>query len=399
MVAQGASEVTTGPVPATAQHVPGVPPESRSGEVGQQECLVTIRGVTYDVSKFIDQHPGGRETLSKRNGQDITEDYEAVGHSSKAERILSCLPVIKKHGDDNEDDSQLKSDEAKKAKHSEKLDGKFLVRKLFTQEDKNNVHKTLGGLALLSFAYRYFYVFPTTGTLGFAHNSYLDLATLFLHLLLSYSSIIFHVLEKRIIKHPLIIYEEYRLHAMLFTTRAIGVSFFGLYQQHLPENLRSSVLVGFLVLISLSVDYVTQKFGTPGVTAVRNDNDGNYKFLRLFYASYQFYALASHIRVSPLLCDLGYNAVIAIQSSAFLMTLKRKSLIRWYTHAFWYTLALTLSIVYMAYAKGPWFMLSVLPVYLLRVTFNLDKYLLWAVYLAVCNTPNYLLPEAIRGSI
>jgi len=81
------------------------------------------------------------------------------------------------------------------------------------------------------------------------------------------------------------------------------------------------------------------------------------------------------------------------------MTLKRKSLIRWYTHAFWYTLALAMSIIYMYIAKGPWFFLSVLPVYFLRVTLDLDKYLLWAMYLAITNTPNYLIPEAFRTLI
>jgi len=237
------------------------------------DCVhVVFRGVVYDVSRFLDQHPGGREVLANRNGEDITAAYGAVGHSDKAGRIISRLPVIKRLA---EDDSQLKSDEAKvAAKGSAPLDQKYLVKKLFTPEDKNNVHKTLGGLALLSFGYRYFYVLPTTGTLGFANNSFFDIATLALHLLLSYSSIIFHVLEYRIVKHPLIIYEEYRLHAMLFTTRAIGISFFGLYQHLLPEYLRSTFLVGFLVCISVSVDWVTKKYGTPGITAVRNDNDG-----------------------------------------------------------------------------------------------------------------------------
>lgn len=372
---------------ASSSGGPSGPPSAASGEA---QVLVRYRGTVYDVAQFLENHPGGRATIEDLANGDITEAFDQVGHSDKALRIMARLPVIKTTADF---DSQHKSDAAK---GKPQLDGKFLVRKLFTPEDKNNIHKTLGFLSLASFAYRYFYVFPTTGTLGFADNSWFDMATLLLHLLLSYSSIIFHVLEKRIIQHPLIIYEEYRLHAMLFTTRAIGVSFFGLYQHMIPEVYRSTVLVGFLALISVTVDWITVKFGTPGVTAVRNDNDGKFKILRLMYASYQFLALGSHIRVSPALCDLGFNAAIAIQSSAFLMTLKRKSLIRWYSHAFWYTLALALSLAFMIQSKGYWFLLSIVPVYLLRVTFNLDKYLLWACYLAVLNTPNYLLPESIR---
>jgi len=29
----------------------------------------------------------------------------------------------------------------------------------------------------------------------------------------------------------------------------------------------------------------------------------------------------------------------------------------------------------------------------------MDKYLLWAVYLAVVNTPNFILPESVRALI
>lgn len=35
---------------------------------------------------------------------------------------------------------------------------------------------------------------------------------------------------------------------------------------------------------------------------------------------------------------LGFNTLIAIQSSAFLMTLYRKNIIKYYHHFFWYAL-------------------------------------------------------------
>jgi hypothetical protein len=250
------------------------------------------------------------------------------------------------------------------------------------------------------------WVFPTTGHLGFGGpdaNLALNCATLGLHLLLSYSSIIFHVLEKRIIERPLIIYEEYRLHAMIFTTRAVAVSLIGMFEHLIPGKMRQTVLVSTIIVISVLVDKVTTKYGTPGVTAVRIQSDEKepafVKNLKLFYASYQFLAMGSQIRMSAKLCDLGFNGIIAIQSSAFLMTLKRKSLIRWYSHAFWYSLALALSTYYMYAAKGLPFFLSVLPVYALRVTLNLDKYLLWACYLVLLNGTNDLLPQSIRALV
>ena len=108
------------------------------------------------------------------------------------------------------------------------LKKEYIVRKLFTKEDKMNVHKILGFMALLSFCYRYLYVLPTTGTLGMGHD-FFSYFTLLHHMLLSCSSLIFHVLEHRNKRNPLIIYEEYRLHAILFTAKAILTTILGIH--------------------------------------------------------------------------------------------------------------------------------------------------------------------------
>lgn len=70
---------------------------------------------------------------------------------------------------------------------------KQLKKKLVTNEDPIYLHKTLGLFALCSFVYRYGYVLPTTGTLGF-NGHWFDNLTVFLHLALSCSSIIFEVI-------------------------------------------------------------------------------------------------------------------------------------------------------------------------------------------------------------
>jgi hypothetical protein len=83
------------------------------------------------------------------------------------------------------------------------------------------------------------------------------------------------------------------------------------------------------------------------------------------------------------LCDLGYNALIAIQSSAFLMTLKRKSIIRWKAHAFWYSVALFLSYLVIYFEKGYFFFIQMAIVFFIRVNFNLNKYVLWVLYASI----------------
>merc|ERR1712198_79519 len=42
----------------------------------------------YDVTKFLDEHPGGEEILIENAGEDSTENFEDVGHSSDAREML-----------------------------------------------------------------------------------------------------------------------------------------------------------------------------------------------------------------------------------------------------------------------------------------------------------------------
>jgi hypothetical protein len=186
------------------------------------------------------------------------------------------------------------------------------------------------------------------------------------------------------VRNPLIIYEEYRLHAILFTARAVLVSLFGFYSHLLPERLAQLLLVGLILALHLAVDAVTRVHGTPGVTAVRNTNDGNLKELKLFFAFYQFLALGCHLVLDPRhTSDLGWNAVVAIQSSAFLMTLKRKGIIAWYNHLFWYSIALVLSIGFMWQTKGTAYLLLVLGAFIVRTQFDLNKYAVWGAFVAL----------------
>ncbi|KAH9951723.1 hypothetical protein B0H21DRAFT_717210, partial [Amylocystis lapponica] len=48
----------------------------------------------YDVTKFIDEHPGGDEVILQRPvSKDATEAFEDVGHSDEARDILKGLLV------------------------------------------------------------------------------------------------------------------------------------------------------------------------------------------------------------------------------------------------------------------------------------------------------------------
>ncbi|CAK7201115.1 hypothetical protein SEUCBS139899_003817 [Sporothrix eucalyptigena] len=56
-----------------------------------KDLFLVIHDKVYDVTKFIDEHPGGEEVLLDVGGQDATEAFEDVGHSDEARETLAQL--------------------------------------------------------------------------------------------------------------------------------------------------------------------------------------------------------------------------------------------------------------------------------------------------------------------
>ncbi|CEJ62255.1 hypothetical protein PMG11_10758 [Penicillium brasilianum] len=55
----------------------------------RQSCWVAIHGAVYDVTDFLDSHPGGAAAILRCAGKDATEDYDSV-HS--ADLVKEALP-------------------------------------------------------------------------------------------------------------------------------------------------------------------------------------------------------------------------------------------------------------------------------------------------------------------
>lgn len=49
---------------------------------------MAIFGKVYDVTKFMDDHPGGPEILMNVAGMEATEQFEEVFHSENAKKML-----------------------------------------------------------------------------------------------------------------------------------------------------------------------------------------------------------------------------------------------------------------------------------------------------------------------
>nr|XP_043618893.1 cytochrome b5 [Erigeron canadensis] len=53
-----------------------------------KDCWLIIHGKVYDVTKFLEDHPGGDDVLLSATGKDATNDFEDVGHSTTAKSMM-----------------------------------------------------------------------------------------------------------------------------------------------------------------------------------------------------------------------------------------------------------------------------------------------------------------------
>jgi len=58
-----------------------------------QSAWVVIKNEIYDVTKFLEEHPGGEEVLLEQAGRDATEAFEDVGHSTDARDMMKKYKI------------------------------------------------------------------------------------------------------------------------------------------------------------------------------------------------------------------------------------------------------------------------------------------------------------------
>lgn len=266
--------------------------------------------------------------------------------------------------------------------------------KLFTSEDSFlglPFHKTFGLLALLSFAYRYFICWPKTGGLGLGPDRF-SLANMLVHVALSSSSLIFRVPRNRVKGKPAMIWEEYRLHAVVFTLRCLIVYVLNAHFSPVSAPVRYAAVMS----MHACADIITKKFGTPGDTTVRGKGQVDHWLAKLLiptYGAYQMTALASHLTPNSS-ADAGYNTLIAIQSSAFCMTLVRKSLFTLKAHALVYSTCLAISAAFIFFEQGSTeFLAGVVGAYVLRTKMRWNKYVIWAMFSAYIHNNGFALAK------
>ncbi|KFK37426.1 cytochrome b5 [Arabis alpina] len=73
----------------------------------KNDCWILIHGKVYDVSTFMDEHPGGDNVLLAVTGKDASIDFDDVSHSKDAKETMkkycigdvdqSTVPVTAKY--------------------------------------------------------------------------------------------------------------------------------------------------------------------------------------------------------------------------------------------------------------------------------------------------------------
>lgn len=65
-----------------------------------KSTYLIVHNKVYDVTKFLEEHPGGEEVLLEQAGGDATEAFEDVGHSTDARELMNDYFVGDLHPDD-----------------------------------------------------------------------------------------------------------------------------------------------------------------------------------------------------------------------------------------------------------------------------------------------------------
>ena len=222
------------------------------------------------------------------------------------------------------------------------------ISKLFTHEDKFNIHKICGTIALLNFVYL-FYDFIYSGLNSRITLREYDFCFMFLtwiHGILSLSSVQFLIPRNRTGILPMI-WQEFRAHSIIFAMRSIIIA----NLLYFTESYYSSYTIiielfrlGIILLTMYMADYFSyhlRENNKESTTATMPYWTGCdpilQKYIKFFYTNSQHMATIGTMSGS---IALIIYMIFPIQIAAFLMTLARKNIISAKTYHLLYGLSL-----------------------------------------------------------
>jgi hypothetical protein len=358
-----------------------------------EPCIFEIHGITYNVSTWARSHPGGLQVLQKFHGKNATQAFEAAGHSVQAKAMLSQFVMLSEHNTNNESIAAVDLEQPAAAISWR--------QKLFTKEDPNGLHKYLGLFCLGHFVFRFSQMLFGDWSCGLGSRmnkgpSAVAAMCLLPHAVLSISSLIFEsVPRERVIGKPMI-WQEFRLHNILFGLRSIITTWLAwasiVFQHREPwRQIAVTTSCGVTLVSMYLADVVSQKWcpaPLESTTATMPYWDGcsleTQKRFKTFYAFSQFQATATCMAIGNPAWTL--SLLLPIQTASLFMTLVRKGLMTARGYHYWYSF--TLALPYAVGLRSIWKMKNLhFPLFLSAswLLFSLrrrgvNKYLLWVPF-------------------
>jgi hypothetical protein len=191
------------------------------------------------------------------------------------------------------------------------------IHKLSTREDPYNIHKILGIICVLNFMYRYTHFF-LFGNMRLENEW--GKRTLIIHGVLSCSSLFF---TSNSVKP--IIYQEFRMHSILFAMRSVIVCFLHYYKYHYVYIIGTCYSVLFLSDLITKIYNKENKNGTT----TRNMKFGDNVTLEQLKHITNMYNI-THIAETIFMLgniNTAFSPIMPIQISTFLMPLVKKGII------------------------------------------------------------------------
>ncbi|CAA7404184.1 unnamed protein product [Spirodela intermedia] len=68
-------------------------PQETAQHDTREDCWIIVDGKVYDVTEYLDDHPGGDDIIVSVAGKDATEEFEDAGHSKTARELMKSFCV------------------------------------------------------------------------------------------------------------------------------------------------------------------------------------------------------------------------------------------------------------------------------------------------------------------
>uniref|UniRef100_A0A8L2QAA3 Cytochrome b5 n=1 Tax=Rattus norvegicus TaxID=10116 RepID=A0A8L2QAA3_RAT len=98
---------------------------------------VILHHKVYDLTKFLEEHPGGEEVLREQAGGDATENFEDVGHSTDARELSKTYIIGELHPDDRSKIAKPSMSQQRKARGLSEMERSEIEDAAVTNAQRN----------------------------------------------------------------------------------------------------------------------------------------------------------------------------------------------------------------------------------------------------------------------